>query len=373
MYIKIKSIPYDIYNLFRKLLMYIYNFLNVNVKIYNHKIYYHLKNNYKKIHCIYTYAKHLSLKIYKKSKIGTRTIPIVETINVINSGTSSFTATGNIISNGNSPITDMGFIYYKDSDGQGNIVSVTPITQNGQYATTISSNSNTHSYVIVSTYATNVNGTSYGNSVPILIDMCLAEGTLITLHDMTTKPIEFITYKDVLLVWDFDKCKLSSSKPLWIKIKESANKYNLLEFDNGSKLSTINQHRIFNEEAGKFTYPMTNDTPIGTTTYSLSGKTKLINKSVICANVNHYNIITEKHINLFANGILTSCRYNNSRNIKNMKFISPESHNSSEIPLSVKNIPWKYINGLRLNEQHSISIESSIEYINNLMTKDAGF
>lgn len=49
---------------------------------------------------------------------------------------------------------------------------------------------------------------------------CLLKGTLITLADGTQKKIEEITNDDELLVWDFDECKFSSAKPLWVKKAE---------------------------------------------------------------------------------------------------------------------------------------------------------
>ena len=142
--------------------------------------------------------------------------------------------------------------------------------------------------------------------------MCLSENTMVSLYNGTEKNIKDITYDDYLLVWDFDKGEYSKSKPLWIKKEEIADCYNRLEFSNGCVLETISQHRILNIEKGKFTYPMTDETPLDTTTFSLKGGlTKLVKKEIIYEKIYHYNIITDYHINLFANGILTSCRYNN--------------------------------------------------------------
>ena len=75
-------------------------------------------------------------------------------------------------------------------------------------------------------------------------------------------------------------------------------------------------------------------------------------------------------MNLFANNILTSCRYNNIYNINNMKYIKDNrelipyesyimNHKTNEL------IPYKYYDGLRLYEQ-SININDTIEYIKRL-------
>ena len=106
---------------------------------------------------------------------------------------------------------------------------------------------------------------------------------------------------------------------------------------------------------------MTDETPIGTHTYTYSGnEVELIDKYVVDEEVVYYNINTTYHINLFANGILTSCRYNNIYPIQNMKFIK---ESRPIIPRSAfEGIPDKYYEGMRLGEQ-TISIEDTIKYI----------
>lgn len=195
---------------------------------------------------------------------------------------------------------------------------------------------------------------------------CLAEGTMIKLNDGTEKAIEEITYEDELLVWDFDKGCLASAKPLWIQEERKTGEYNLLKFENGSELKTISQHRIFSKDLGKFTYPMTDETPIGTTTITSEGKeTKLVSKEVVTKDVKYYNIITDYHMNLFANDILTSCRLSNLYTIKNMKYVKD---NRQLTPREeYKNIPDNYFTGLRLAEQpKEINRGNDIRHDNSL-------
>lgn len=179
---------------------------------------------------------------------------------------------------------------------------------------------------------------------------CLIEDTPITLADRTYKPVQDITYEDDLLVWDFDKGEFTSAKPLWIQQERKAIEYNHLVFSDGSELNTINQHRIFNVEKGMFTYPMTDDTPIGTTTFNDKGEyVTLVSKEVIKEEVNYYNIITDYHINLFAGSILTSCRLSNIYPIEDMKYVKD---NREIIDYEeFNNIPIEYYYGLRLGEQ----------------------
>jgi len=192
--------------------------------------------------------------------------------------------------------------------------------------------------------------------------ICLAEGT-VRLSDNTYKNIEDIDYSDDLLVWDFDLGEFSSALPLWIKRKESISKYNLLKFSDGSELRTISQHRIFNKELGKFTYPMTDETPIGTTTFNSDGlEITLVSKEVIKERVNYYNVITKNHLNIFANDILTSCRYNNIYPIENMKFIKDDRPIRD---MSEFNIPEEFYYGLRVGEQ-TFDVKDVKKYVNRL-------
>lgn len=183
-------------------------------------------------------------------------------------------------------------------------------------------------------------------------DYCFAKGTDITLADGTTKKVEDVTYEDNLLVWNFDEGKYDSAYPLWIQKKKTAHKYNHLVFSDGSVLNTINQHRIFNKDSGMFTYPMTDDTPIGTVTFNDKGEyITLVDKYVVEEEVEYYNIITTHHINLFANSILTSCRYNNIYPIENMRFVKEDRDMKT---LEEVGVPEKYYYGLRLYEQPEI-------------------
>ena len=178
---------------------------------------------------------------------------------------------------------------------------------------------------------------------------CFIEGTPITLANHTYKNVEDITYDDNLLVWDFDKGEFSQAKPLWIMKQKQAVKYNHLVFSDNSELNTVEQHRIFNIEKGMFTYPMTEDTPIGTHTLNDKGEiVELVSKEVVEKEVNYYNIITNYHINLFAGHILTSCRLSNIYPIKDFKYVKD---NREIVPFEKFNVPKEYYNGLRLGEQ----------------------
>ena len=167
---------------------------------------------------------------------------------------------------------------------------------------------------------------------------CFIEGTQITLSDGTTKAIEDITYDDELLVWNFYDGKFDTAKPTWIKVEETAPRYNLVKFSDGREFGTVGAggekgyHRVFNKEAGAFTHIGTNATPIGTTTFADDGTNPtIVSEEIIEKPVKYYNIITDKHYNIFANGILTSCRLSNKYHIEDMKYIGePVIHKQEE-------------------------------------------
>lgn len=158
---------------------------------------------------------------------------------------------------------------------------------------------------------------------------CLIEGTQITLADGTTKAVEDITYDDELLVWNFYDGKFDRAKPTWIKVEEVASRYNLVKFSNGAEVGFVGAggekgyHRIFNKEAGAFTYTGNfKETPNGTTTFAEDCTyPTVISQEIIEKEVKFYNVITDKHYNLFANGILTSCKLSNKYRIENMKYV----------------------------------------------------
>ncbi len=180
---------------------------------------------------------------------------------------------------------------------------------------------------------------------------CLAEGTEITLADKSKKNIENIEYTDELLVWDFDNGCFAKAKPLWIKKTQVSEEYNLVKFDDETELKTIADHRIFNIEKQKFTYTMNEEeTPIGTSVFKEDGSVaKIVERSVVKEKVNYYNVITDYHMNLFANGLLTSLRLNNLYKIENMKFVKDNRELTPREEF--EGIPDKYFYGLRLAEQ----------------------
>jgi hypothetical protein len=171
-----------------------------------------------------------------------------------------------------------------------------------------------------------------------------------------------------MLSWDFDRGCYAETSALWIKRGETGSQYNLLTFSDGTTLRTFDQHRIFNKQAGAFTYPMTDTTPIGTITVNEHGKEiTLTNKQVIQDTIEYYNVITDYHMNLFSDSVLTSCRFNNIYPITDMKFVKDARILRTRDEF--ENVEYRFFNGLRLAEQ-TTDIETVEWYVNRLLSTE---
>ena len=71
---------------------------------------------------------------------------------------------------------------------------------------------------------------------------CLVEGTLITLADGTTKPIEKLTYADELMTWDFDNGCQSTARIAQLQRNQRTRHYNKLVLEDGTELYTVYNH-----------------------------------------------------------------------------------------------------------------------------------
>ncbi len=218
-------------------------------------------------------------------------------------------------------------------------------------------------------YVTSNAGTYYSNAVTGTSGLCLLAGTQIALSDGSHKAIQDITYTDKMLSWDFDLGCYAETTALWIKRSETGGQYNLLTFSDGTTLRTFDQHRIFNKQAGAFTYPMTAETPIGTVTVNEHGQEiTLVDKQIIVDTIEYYNVITDRHMNLFSDGVLTSCRFNNIYPITNMKFVKDDRIMRTRTEFA--QVQDRFFYGLRLAEQ-TTAVETVEWYVNRLLATEA--
>ena len=199
---------------------------------------------------------------------------------------------------------------------------------------------------------------------------CLLKGTTIELSNGSHKNVEDITFNDELLVWDFDKAYLTTTKPIWIKKVETIDYWFLNKYKSGKVLKTTGKsetgwgHRTFDLNKNKFIYTTES---VSDNIFTLDGIDTHISCERIEEPCEYYNIITERHFNLFANGILTSCSLNNLYPIKDMKYVKDNRalRNISDYD----NIPQKWFDGLRLSENNT-NIDKLNKYVKNLMEKN---
>lgn len=197
--------------------------------------------------------------------------------------------------------------------------------------------------------------------------MCYKKGTRILLSDKTYKPVEDITYEDNLLVWNFDEGNYDSSKPLWIQRPLQANYHFHAVFENGIEIDFAGPenicHRVFSIDLGRFEWATE---CVGHKIYTTKGITTLLSCDRIEEPVEYYNIITDYHMNLFCEDVLTSCRYNNLYPIENMKFIKDNQRNVRDYSEFSSSVPYSYYKGMRLGEQTGFTVEEIESYINKL-------
>ena len=162
-----------------------------------------------------------------------------------------------------------------------------------------------------------------------------------------------VTYKDKLLVWNFDKGCFDFANPMFIQKDAIINKYTEITFSDGSKLNVVNDHCVFNVDLGKFC-PVVSDfakygCPVGSRVLKNDGTiVTVVNKKEIQKEISYTNIITKKHLNCYVNGILTSTPFNNVHKIENMKFVETDKHCENKALLD--GIDEEIIKDFRLEE-----------------------
>lgn len=164
--------------------------------------------------------------------------------------------------------------------------------------------------------------------------MCFVEGTKITLSNGSIKPVQDIQYGDNVLCYDFYTGKQTTSYIDWMIPERIATKYWEIMLSDGTILNLVGSngksHRLYNVTKQRFDYPQDfepNDITIkedGTTAYILSCRE-------IEKEVRYYNIASHEHINVYANGVLTSNRLNNRFKIVDNTFTDEKVMTDKEV------------------------------------------
>ena len=189
---------------------------------------------------------------------------------------------------------------------------------------------------------------------------CFIKGTKISLTNGEKINVENIDYNTELLVWNFDEGKYDSAKPLWIKKVQTTTWYYKLTFSDGTVLKVTGDypkaHSLYSVDDGKFIHA---NELVGKKVYTLNGIQTLEKCEEIREEVEFYNIITDYHMNLFAEGILTSTSLNNLYPIEKMTFIKEDREPIFDTSI----FEDKWVKGLRLNEQPN----DVTDYVNNVI------
>lgn len=196
--------------------------------------------------------------------------------------------------------------------------------------------------------------------MPYIDYTCFIKGTKISLANGKKINVEDIDYDTELLVWNFDEGKYDSAKPLWIKKTETTTWYYKLKFSNGLELKVTGTypeaHSLFSVEDGKFIHA---NKLVGKKVYTLDGIATLESCEEVHENVEFYNIITNYHMNLFAENVLTSTSLNNLYPIKDMKFVKEDR----EPVFDYTQFSDDWILGARLKEQPTDVTKYCLDHI----------
>ena len=181
---------------------------------------------------------------------------------------------------------------------------------------------------------------------------CFVEGTLVLLANGTEKPVERIGYGDELAAWDFDAGRMSSARPIWIKVAQESAYYWRTRFATGRELLTMGHsgHRVFSVDAAMFVYVTE---CVGHYVRLADGALDRVVETVrVQERCRYYNVITARHMNLYAEGVLTSFHLNNELypfDARGMRFVKQRRalRQRREFP----GVPDGWYEGLRLSEQ----------------------
>lgn len=191
------------------------------------------------------------------------------------------------------------------------------------------------------------------------------------------KKLKDLKYTDKVLCWNFDRGRLEYAYPMWISKEKQVNRYTKLTFSDGSTLETVGEndskrHRIYDYDKAKFVY-VGQGTPVGTRTFNSKKEVVTVEKiEFIDKKVTYYNVKTYYHMNIFANGILTSGSMNEIYKIENMKY---KKDGRKKVPMrEFEGIDPYWVKGLRMQEQRLVAgrlpngkfIGSWKEYVNKL-------
>ncbi len=184
---------------------------------------------------------------------------------------------------------------------------------------TLSNNARSEmNYVIRYQYTDNVGATYYyyiGYHCPettVSSGGCVTPDTLVTLADGTQKEIQYVTYEDQLLVWNFYTGEYDVA-PAAIIFNMGTDNFNVLKlaFEDGTTVKTINGHRFFDKSTNGFVLINTTNVTdyIGHEFVKVDGDgyttVKLVDYSMENEYTTSYSIMSGYHYNFIVEGMFS--------------------------------------------------------------------
>lgn len=232
-------------------------------------------------------------------------------------------------SGGNLKVTKFDGTQEWISETVSNVVSIDDVSYNGDYG---------KPYYLSPSISTPFTLTE-DMTITIHSEPCFVEGTLITMANGTQKPVENIDYRDEVLCYDFEKGEQTTSYIDWMIPKQTATEYWKITLSDGTVLKLVGpkagpnknkSHRLYNVTKQLFVYPQ--DFEEDDLTLKENGDlVKIVSCEKIEEKVNFYNIASNKHINVYAEGVLTSNRLSNRFEIKDNKYTDRQLMTDEEI------------------------------------------
>lgn len=149
-------------------------------------------------------------------------------------------------------------------------------------------------------------------------ESCFVEGTLITLADGSVKPVEEITYEDLVLIFNHETGRIEPGYVLFTSHKDDDRDSHAvinLVFSDGRVLRIVEEHAVFDLDLNRYVYITEENAGdfIGhrfyTTDYVdgsfVAGEVVLTDSYVTVEQVRIFCPVTAYHMNSFAEGLLT--------------------------------------------------------------------
>lgn len=222
-----------------------------------------------------------------------------------------------------------------------------------------------------------------------LQESCLIAGTLIPVLDEngneTTKPIEDITYSDLVKVWNHETGTIDYQHPARIEKASVKPFYQLATLDDGTTLGTFGWHGVFDVNANEF---ISVDDSIrfheGVEIYKVEGDQLVArtveNVEIVNEEVAVYHLLSSQYYNVVANDILTTDGFvltSNFYGFTEHNIMWPEARNHfiadpnnlyTYADFADIGVPFRMFNDLRLREasylqRYGITLEMFKQYL----------